>query len=102
MPSIYADTVIRNANIITIDNRRPRAEALAVLHGRFAAVRDVDDVAEWVGHDTNVSGLDGNPRPLGAGLHVRRHQDLTDTAALTIKDIPVLQTIVGGDKVYGG
>ena len=45
MPSIYADTVIRNANVITIDNSRPRAEALAMLHGRFAAVGSADDVA---------------------------------------------------------
>ena len=74
MLSIYA-------TIITINWRRPRAE--------------------WVGHDTNVPGLDGNPRPLGAGLHVRRHQDLTDIAALMIKDIPALHTIVGEEKVRG-
>ena len=35
---LSADQVILNANIITIDPKRPEAEALAILHGRFIAV----------------------------------------------------------------
>ena len=63
MPSIYADTVIRNANIITIDATRPRAEALAMLHGRLVAVGGADDVADWVGPDTRVWDLGRPDRP---------------------------------------
>ena len=63
MPSIYADTVIRNVNIITIDSRRPRAEALAMLHGRFAAVGSADDVADWVGPRHQGAGHGRQDRP---------------------------------------
>src|SRR5688500_10238708 len=34
------DLVLYNANIITIDNRRPRAQAVAIADGRFLAVGD--------------------------------------------------------------
>ena len=73
MPSIYADTVVRNANVITIDPRRPRAEALAILHGRLAAVGDADAVADWVGPDTRILDLAGQtvlPGFIDAHIHV--------------------------------
>ena len=94
MPSIYADTVIRNANIITIDNNRPRADALAMLHGRFAAVGSADDVADWVGPDTRVLDLDGKtvlPGFIDAHIHVLnsgiRHVMAADCAQPTIAAI---------------
>ena len=31
--SAHAETIIKNANIITIDPRQPRAQALAIRHG---------------------------------------------------------------------
>ena len=54
MPSLKADTIIRNANIITIDPRQPRANALAMLHVRFVAVGGDDAVADLVGPDTSI------------------------------------------------
>ena len=54
MLSLKADTVIRNANIITIDPRQPRANALAMLNVRFVAVGDDDAVADLVGPDTSI------------------------------------------------
>lgn len=44
-----AEIVIRNANIITMARYQPRAEALAIRHGRFIAVGDNDSVADLVG-----------------------------------------------------
>jgi predicted amidohydrolase YtcJ len=38
---------IRNANIITMDSRQPRAEALAVSDGRIVAVGSWEDVAPY-------------------------------------------------------
>ena len=73
MPTIKADTVIRNANIITIDSRQPRATALAILHGRFAAVGGADDVTDWVGPDTRTLDLAGKtvlPGFIDAHIHV--------------------------------
>lgn len=39
------DLLIRRANVITMDARRPRAEALAIRDGRVAAVGSWDEVA---------------------------------------------------------
>ena len=62
-----AETVLRNANIITIDPRRPRAQALAMGHGRFLAVGGNDDMESFIGP------RDQGCRPFGqdcaAGLH---------------------------------
>ncbi len=49
-----ADTVIKNANIITIDTGRPRAQALAMSHGRLAGVGSNEDIEGLIGPDTKV------------------------------------------------
>ena len=43
-----AETVIQNANIITIDPHQPRSQALAILNGKFIAVGTNDEIAEFV------------------------------------------------------
>lgn len=74
MPSLKADTVIRNANVITIDPRRPRATAIAIRHGRLTAVGDgADAVADWVGPDTrtlDLAGMTVLPGFIDAHIHV--------------------------------
>jgi predicted amidohydrolase YtcJ len=47
MSTLYADLIIRNANIYTINPRQAKARSLAIRDGKFVAV----------GHDTN--GLEG-------------------------------------------
>ena len=73
MPSIKADAVIQNANIITIDPRLPRATALAMRDGKFIAVGDNDAVGDQVGPDTDVLDLAGRtviPGFIDAHIHV--------------------------------
>ena len=67
----HPELVIRNANIITIDPRRPRAQALAVQNGRFVAVGDDDSVGRLAGPDTRVLNLGGQDG--AAGFHRRPH-----------------------------
>src|SRR5260370_2449718 len=38
------DVILYNANILTIDEARPRAQAVAIAGGRFLAVGSNDDV----------------------------------------------------------
>ena len=67
------ELVIRNANIITIDPRRPSAQALAVGHGRFVAVGDDDSVSRLAGPETRVLNLGGKtvlPGFIDAHIHV--------------------------------
>ena len=73
MPTIKADTVIRNANIITINPKQPRAAALAIRHGRFIAVGDDAAAADWIGPDTrtlDLSGCTALPGFIDAHIHV--------------------------------
>ena len=54
-----AQVLIQNANIITIDQGRPRAQALAIRDGRFLAVGNNDDIADFMGPDTQRLDLQG-------------------------------------------
>lgn len=47
--NLYADLVFLNANIITVDDARPKAEAVAVRRGKFIAVGTNEDAKTFVG-----------------------------------------------------
>ena len=69
----HADTIIRNANIITIDPSQPKAQSLAMRHGRFIAVGGNDDVAGLEGPGTKILDLSGKavlPGFIDAHIHV--------------------------------
>ncbi|MEM3616628.1 MAG: amidohydrolase [Candidatus Bathyarchaeia archaeon] len=50
----FADVVILNANIITLNAGQPRAEALAIRDGRIVAVGSNADVRKYVSSETKV------------------------------------------------
>lgn len=54
-----ADLVLTNGNLVTIDETKPRAEALAVMGDRIAAVGSADDIAAFIGENTEVIDLAG-------------------------------------------
>lgn len=57
-----ADLVIRGT-ILTVDEHRPTAEAIAVADGRIVAVGANSDVASWVGPLTRQLDVDGAVMP---------------------------------------
>jgi len=61
MAELQADTVIKNANVITVDPKLPRAQALAIRDDRFVAVggNGNGDVSGVVGSGTRVLDLGG-------------------------------------------
>ena len=70
---INADTVILSANIITINASHPRAQALAILHGKLIAVGSDSDIENYVGPETEVLVLEGKtvlPGFIDAHFHV--------------------------------
>ena len=92
--AINAETVIQNANIITIDPRNAKAQALAIRAGRFIAVGDTGSVADLVGPDTQVLDLQGKtvlPGFIDAHIHVLnggiRHVMAADCALPTVSAI---------------
>ena len=55
-----ADIVFKNGNIYTVNDRQPRAEAIAVKAGRIVFVGSNKDLAAYQGKDTRVIDLLGN------------------------------------------
>jgi predicted amidohydrolase YtcJ len=54
-----ADLVLRNGNIVTVDDDNPSAQAIAVRDGRIVAVGSDADIDEYVGAGTEVIDLEG-------------------------------------------
>jgi hypothetical protein len=54
-----ADLVVRRANVITIDTNQPRAQAFAIMGGRFVFVGSDDAVQPFVGPRTRLLELPG-------------------------------------------
>ena len=72
-PAAQADLVIQNANVITIDERLPRARSLAVSDGKFIAVSEADNLPDLIGPRTETLDLAGKtvlPGFIDAHIHV--------------------------------
>ena len=94
MPAYHADTVIRRANVITIDPNMPRASAVAMRDGRFIGVGSDADVETLIGPTTRIVDLPGKtvlPGFIDAHIHVlssgARHVMAADCSLPTIGDI---------------
>lgn len=55
----YADTILRNGNIYTVDSDQPTASALAVKDGLIQAVGSEEEVLKYKGETTQVIDLNG-------------------------------------------
>lgn len=54
-----ADTIITNANVWTVDRNHPRAEAVAILNQRIAAVGTSPEMDAWRGPQTRIIDAGG-------------------------------------------
>ncbi len=54
-----ADLVLTNGNVLTVDESRPAAEAVAIRGDRILAVDTADAIAAYIGEDTEVVDLQG-------------------------------------------
>lgn len=94
MSTLYADTIYRNTNVITIDPGNPRAQAVAIRDGKFVAVGNNDDINDLVGPNTEVADLQGKtvlPGFIDAHIHVLssgiRHVMAADCDRRTIAEV---------------
>ncbi|MDE0824781.1 MAG: amidohydrolase family protein, partial [Dehalococcoidia bacterium] len=89
-----AETVIKNANIMTMDTSHPRAEAVAMTHGRFAGVGSNEDIEGLIGPDTKIIDaggktvlpgfIDGHIHVLSSGV---KHVNMADCDVRTLKEV---------------
>ncbi len=56
---MWADLVLINGNIITMNSSQPRTQAVAVKNGLIGAVGTQGEVKQWVGKDTRIVNLRG-------------------------------------------
>ncbi len=91
---LFADTVFKGANIVTVDPARPRAEALAIRDGLFVGVGSDHDIEGLIGSATTVRDMRGKtiiPGLIDAHIHVlssgTRHVMAADCDQRSIADI---------------
>ncbi len=56
---MQADTVLINADVITMNKQIPQAQALAIKGGRVVKVAGNEEIKPWMGSNTKVVDLDG-------------------------------------------
>lgn len=69
---LTADLILSGANVVTMDPRQPRVEAVAIRDGRFLAVGRADDVKNLTGAGTKTIDVRGRtilPGLIDAHLH---------------------------------
>ncbi|OEE85000.1 amidohydrolase [Enterovibrio norvegicus FF-162] len=55
----FADTIYHNAQVITVNDKQPDANAVAILNGKILAVGDNEDVLKLASKSTHVVDLKG-------------------------------------------
>jgi predicted amidohydrolase YtcJ len=71
-PHPAADLVILNGHVWTVDTRHPRAEALAIVADRIAAVGTTAEISGWIGPGTRAIDAGGKtvlPGLIDAHVH---------------------------------
>lgn len=58
-PTAYADLLLVNGKVVTVDGKGTIAEAVAVRDGRIAAIGDAAGLAAWRGPETKVVDVGG-------------------------------------------
>jgi len=91
-PDYAPDLIVVNGNVLTIDDRMPRAEAFAVKDGRFIAIGSSADIRNLAGKQTQVIDCERmtvTPGFIDAHCHPGRQQELYDVNAdlRSIKEI---------------
>ena len=89
-----AETVVKNANIMTINTSQPRAESLAIAHGRFIGVGSNGDIEGLIGPSTKILDVGGKtvlPGFIDGHIHVLnsgvRHVMAADCDVPTLKQV---------------
>jgi len=70
---MWADLVLMDGNVITMDSSQPSAEAIAVKKDRIVKVGTNEEINSWIGKDTKIINLQGRtvvPGLIDSHIHV--------------------------------
>jgi len=56
---MWADLVLKNGNVLTMNPSQPHAEAIAIKEERIVKVGTNEEISRWIGRNTKVIGLKG-------------------------------------------
>src|SRR5271157_737253 len=85
----YADLILTNGKIWTVDAAQPRAEAVASVGGRIAAVGAAAEIGEWAGPKTRIVDLAGKLVVPGFNdAHVHFFTGGQSLASVQLRDAP--------------
>jgi predicted amidohydrolase YtcJ len=98
-----ADLILSNAQIYTLDDKHPWAEAIAISGDRIAGVGSAAEIAKWRGPKTEFQDLGGQfvmPGFTDAHLHFLAGGDYLTQVAL--RDATTMADVRAGVKNYAG
>ncbi len=94
---VEPETILYNANILTVDRAQPRAEAVAIADGRFVAVGSNDDVlalatgrtrkVDLTGKTVTPGFIDAHTHPVYSGIRHLRWVDCDLRSIRAIQDV---------------
>lgn len=102
-PNGAADLILRNGNVITMEGRRPRAEALAIRGNRILAVGTNEEVDALAGGDTKILDLRGQtavPGLIDAHMHFSRLGKRTKQLFLDATESPEQAIEIVRERVH--
>lgn len=89
----HAQRIITNGRLITFDESRPNADALAIRDGKIIAVGSADDVANLAGPETVIHNAGGGTvLPGFIESHVHLFQSAAELDALNLFDLNAAYT----------
>ena len=94
-PSQAADLIIFNAKVWTVDPAHPRAEAVAVIGERIAAVGSNSEIRRWIGPRTQVLDAHGKTAMPGfIDAHVHFSDGGFSLSSVKLKDAVTREELV--------
>lgn len=93
-----ADALVVEASILTMDQRLPVVEAMAIKDGRILAIGHTDELMHWQGKNTRVIRYSKNrailPGFLDAHLHLRSMMSTKRALDVTCEAAPTLEQVL--------
>ncbi len=100
---LYADSVLINGNIITMNHEQPKVQAIAIKHGRFVAVGTNEQIQLHAGR--NTERIDLNGKTVVPGLidtHVHGAALGRETLQLDVRSAKTIKEITQKVKQWAG